>query len=50
MEVFVNACVGLASCGEDVFDREDAFVTVIVTETGEYVHSTKVYCALVYVN
>lgn len=43
LAVFAIMCVGLASCDEDAFDREDAFVTVTVTEAGEYVHGIKVY-------
>lgn len=43
LAVIAMMSVLFASCDEDAYDREDAFVTVTVTEGGEYVHGVKVY-------
>lgn len=43
LAVFAIVSVVFAACDDDAFDREDAFVTVTVTENGEYQHGVKVY-------
>ncbi|MBQ3657615.1 MAG: hypothetical protein II956_12340 [Bacteroidales bacterium] len=43
LAIFAVMSLIFVSCDEDAFDREDAFVTVTVTEAGEYVHGIKVY-------